>query len=126
MLWCHHFIQENDDAEDKIWSEHMKSYPKLRCEYIRRTAVNRKDVNLMIKLISRLKTSLATKETLGKAYGTLLEVHESKGDLEKALRVIQTLKANDMLDSVSPSIVQKIKNGLEAAGKSYLARIADE
>lgn len=124
VLWIHHFVLGEEQKADKIFKEHLSSSPRLMFHRIVQVAREKNDEQMVSRLISVLKNATHVSEgAMGNAYSALIDIHVTKGDADLVLNTIKTAIDSACLENINTTALQRAKEAVEKAGKSFPYKI---
>ncbi|KAG4073612.1 hypothetical protein HA402_000836 [Bradysia odoriphaga] len=108
----------------------MKNYlagqPMIIFSSILRTARDRKDETIVLNLLKSLADSKVSETALGAVHSCLIDVYCLQQKYDEALNAVNNTIKDVCLENVDRSSLLEVKNGLEAAGKTFPHKIPDK
>lgn len=125
LLWVHHFVNENDEISNKIWSEYLSNCSNMMFQYILRKGRKEKDETLIHKLITQVKRTAITDGARGVVYSCLIDIYSAKGQYEQALMAIEMAISDVRLENINRTALERVKIGIESANGVFPFRIPE-
>ncbi|KAL3266917.1 hypothetical protein HHI36_011067 [Cryptolaemus montrouzieri] len=123
ILWTHYFIEEKYNKAEEIWEQHLKSAPRIMFQRIVQVARDKKNENLIEKLIEHLKTSNITEGALGNAYSCLLDVKVSLQQIDDIVQTFEKVLTDVSIDHLNRTAVLRVKSAYDHLGKPFPYKI---
>lgn len=118
VLWMHHFISGHDDEAAEIFNKHLINEPGLLNKYIILTAKERKDYQLIEKLLTVVNRSVISKKAKGAIYSALIDIYASCAMYDEAVNAIHRADAAVGRNNIYSHCLKSVRKGFEAMGKS--------
>jgi hypothetical protein len=74
VLWMHLFLKEDDAAAKNLWDEHIAHSPRIMFQHILDEAREKRDKNIVRKLLDLLQDTAVSERARGTAYSCLVDV----------------------------------------------------
>lgn len=123
VLWMHHFVAKNMEESERIWKSHLSNAPRLMFQRVVTLAREKQDDDMIRNLISVLKQAKVSEGAVGNAYSCLLDIHTTRNEFDRALEALDEAIKDVCLENINRTALMRIKEGVEAAGKSFPHKI---
>lgn len=119
VLWAHHFINENDEAADRIWKTHLADTPRIMFQRVVQLARETKNETLIRRLISHLKNTKVTEGALGNAYSCLLDVLVQLDRTDDIVTVFEQVTSEINTEFINRTAMLRVKEIYEKQGRKF-------
>lgn len=127
VLWIHHFVKEEFAEADKLWKEYLSSAPRLMFHRIVQVAREQSSTSMIERLISLLQNGTAISEgAIGNCYSALIDIQSAKGDASVVLDTLTKAVDAVCLENINTTALNRAKEVVEKAGKSFPYTIPDK
>ncbi|KAG4071984.1 hypothetical protein HA402_016224 [Bradysia odoriphaga] len=126
ILWMNSIETGNSEQADRLMKNYLADQPKIMFNSTLETARDRKDEAIVLNLLKSLADSKVSETALGAVHSCLIDVYCLKQKYDEALNAVNNTIKDVCLENVNRSSPLKVKNGLEAAGKTFPHKIPDK
>lgn len=127
VLWIHYFINGNNAEAEKIYKEFLSSTTRLMFHRIVQVAREKVDAGLIQKLITVLQNGTAISEgAIGNCYSALLDIQATQNDASLLLDTLKKAIDSVCLENINATALNRAKETIEKAGKSFPYKIPDK
>lgn len=123
VLWCHHFINNNEAEAESIWNQHLSQCPRVMFQRIVSIARANKDLELVEKLVKHLKKGTVSEGALGNVYSCLLDVLVLREEYEKVISTFESVLKEVPITAVNRTAVVRVKEVYDKLEKPFNYRI---
>lgn len=116
-IWAYHFSHENYVIAEDLWNKYIKRGSYIYYWPIITKALNENNVVIVNELIERLETSDSDGWNLTAANNALLEIYVRKGQLDDALKLVETLRNKS--EKFNRKTLIQLRNDLHEHGRSF-------
>ncbi|KAG4076134.1 hypothetical protein HA402_011480 [Bradysia odoriphaga] len=126
ILWMNSIENGNLEQADRLMKNYLADQPKIMFGNTLKTARQRKDETIVLNLLKSLADSKVSETALGAVHSCLIDVYCLQQNYDEALNAVNNTIKDVCLENVKRSSLLKVKEGLEAAGKTFPHKIPDK
>ncbi|XP_075224635.1 bicoid stability factor [Lycorma delicatula] len=120
ILWMYYVKNHDYNKADEIFNTYLKSSPSLLFRYVKHSACNTKDEDIISKLLYYVKKwDHVTNRHVGLVYSATVDILVSKEEPEKALAVVEEALKDISLEDLNYTALNRLKNSLTAKEKEF-------
>lgn len=119
VLWMHLFLKEDDAAAKNLWDEHIAHSPRIMFQHILDEAREKRDKNIVRKLLDLLQDTAVSERARGTAYSCLVDVLVNSDKCDDALMELKEAVKDVCLENMNRTSLLRLQNGLQKEGKTF-------
>lgn len=113
------------DSAERIMKSYLIDSPKLMFNHTLKLARERKDENIVKNLLNALKDTKVSEGGFGAVHSCLIDVLCLQGKFDEAQQAVDNAIKDVCLENINRTALEKVKVGLELAGKQFPHKIPD-
>lgn len=111
VIWMNDIMNGKLDSADGIRKKYLNETPKIMFNHLLKVARDRKEKQIIKKLLVALKDSKVSEGGLGTIHSCIIDVYSAQEKYDDALRAVKDV----CLENLNRTALFRVKEGLEAA-----------